>query len=193
MNNRKRASGSTVFALVAILAVVVVTIIAAIGVFVSYYNRATVMENAITATYNNNRNIYAKYTQTIMEMSQVPDMMRDDMTKVVTAALSSRYGEDGSKAVFQMIREQNPVVSEKLYLNIQTAIKSGRDEFAINQTRLTDQRNTYNTALGMFFSGTMLRIAGFPTIDLSKYDIVTTTATERVFENKKEEAIILRK
>ena len=33
-------------------------------------------------------------------------------------ALHGRYGEDGSKAVFQMLTEQNPTLDSTMYLNI---------------------------------------------------------------------------
>ena len=66
--------------------------------YVSVFNAGNKMEQGIKATYANNQNILAQYSQKVMEASQVPEMARDDIVKVAKAAIEGRYGPDGSKA-----------------------------------------------------------------------------------------------
>lgn len=118
--------------------------------------------------------------------------MRDDLSKVVRDALEARYGENGARAVFQSIQEQNPQVDGALYVKIQQIIQGGRKDFESGQRKLLDQKRVYETALGSLWQGTWMRVAGYPKIDLSQYDIVTNARTDAAFETKTEEAIQLR-
>lgn len=166
-----------------------------VGIFMAYvgaFNNGNVMEQNIVAAYDNNRNILAQYQQKVIEASQVSEFYANDLKEVVSAALEGRYGTNGAKAVFQAISEQNPNVDSAVYLKIQQIIDSGRKDFEVAQTRLIDNRRIYQTNLGYFWTGTMLKFAGYPKIDLSKYDIVTTANVEQTFETKKEEPLKLR-
>lgn len=173
---------------------VVLAGIIAIGAvsYISAYNMGNRMEQNIIATDTNNRNILAQYGNRVSEAAQVPAMQRDDLTQVVTAALEGRYGEDGSQAVFQWIQEQNPQIDSTVYVQLQRIIESGRIEFANAQTQLVDQRRVYETALGTFWGGTWLKIAGYPSIDLDEYQIVSTSRADEAFETGVEEPIQLR-
>jgi len=148
------------------------------------------MEKTIQATFENNKNILAQYGQKVLEAVQVPDMARDDLVKVAREAMEGRYGAEGSQAVFQMITEQNPQVDPGVYRQIQQIIEGGRTEFQNAQTRLIDQKRGYEQALGSFWLGMWLRIAGYPKVDLAEFKIVTTARAERVFEDGKEDAPI---
>ena len=166
---------------------------AAIGVasYISAYNTGNRLEQNIKATYENNRNILAQYGNKIAEAAQVPAMQRDDLTAVVTAALEGRYGEDGSRAVFQWIQEQNPQIDSTVYIQLQRMIEAGRNEFTDAQTKLTDQKRVYETALGSFWQGTWMSFAGYPKIDLEEYKIVSTSRADNAFETGIEEPIKL--
>lgn len=156
--------------------------------YISAYNAGNRFENQLKAAYENNQNILSQYAQKVMEASQVPDMMRDDLVAVSRAAIEGRYGEGGSRAVFQAIAEQNPQVSEALYIKLQQIVEAGRDEFKTAQTRLIDIKRAYETALGSFWQGMWLRIAGYPQEDLSKYRAVITDSVEKTFHTGKEAA-----
>jgi hypothetical protein len=62
-------------------------------------------------------------------------------------------------------------------------IEGGRKDFEFEQKKLIDIKNEYNIAIGSLYTGTWLRIAGFPKIDLDKYHIISNTATKEVFKN----------
>lgn len=162
----------------------------ALMMFVSAGNSANALEKGLSASVDNNQNILASYSQKVMEAAQVPDMMRDDLTKVAREALQGRYGAEGSKAIFQLIQEQNPVVSEQLYVKLQSLVEAGRNEFQTAQTRLIDQRRVYETALGSIPQGFFMRVMGYPKMDLSKIKPVITNSVATTFETGREAAPI---
>lgn len=178
--------------LVAVLAVIG-ALIAIIGLsYVSAYNAGNRMEAAIKASYEDNQNILAQYSNAVAEAAQVPAMQRDDLSKVITDALNARYGESGAQAVFQAIQEQNPQIDSAVYTKIQQIIQAGRKDFEIGQRKLVDQKRVYETALGSLWTGTMMRVAGYPRINLADYAVVTNARTDAAFETKREEPIKIR-
>ena len=178
------------------LIAVVVGLVGLIGIvfmsYVSAYNAANRMENQIVATFEDNKNVLAQYSNRIAEAAQIPAMQRDDLVAVVTAALDARYGEEGSKAMFQFIQEQNPNIDSSVYTQLQRMIEAGRIDFATAQTRLIDQKRVYETALGSFWQGMWMRVAGYPKINLDDYKIVTNSRTEEAFKTGIEEPMKLR-
>lgn len=160
--------------------------------YVSAYNTANRMERSIVATDENNRNILAQYGNRIAEAAQVPAMQRDDLSAVVTAALEGRYGDDGSRAVFQWIQEQNPQIDSTVYVQLQRMIEAGRIEFATAQTKMVDQKRVYETALGSLWQGTWMSVAGYPKIDLDQYQIVSTAHADNALNTGIEEPMQLR-
>jgi hypothetical protein len=173
-----------------------IVVAGAIGIgavsYISAYNTGNRLERVIVATDENNRNILAQYGNRIAEAAQIPSMQRDDLTAVVTAALEGRYGDDGSKAVFQFIQEQNPQIDSTVYIQLQRMVEAGRIEFAAAQTKLVDQKRVYETALGSFWQGTWMTVAGYPKIDLAEYQIVSTTRADEAFKTGVEEPMQLR-
>ena len=173
-----------------------IVVAGAIGIgavsYISAANTGNRMERTIVATDENNRNILAQYGNRIAEAAQIPSMQRDDLTAVVTAALEGRYGDDGSKAVFQFIQEQNPQIDSAVYTQLQRMIEAGRIEFAAAQTKMVDQKRVYETALGTFWQGTWMGVAGYPKIDLAEYQIVSTARADEAFKTGVEEPMQLR-
>ena len=154
--------------------------------YISANNYGVMIEAQLRAERSNNQNILAGYTQKIKEAAQVPDMYVADLTKVTEAAIKGRYGQDGSKAVFQWLKEQNPNLDSKLYVKLQQIIESGRDEFKNGQTKMLDVKRQYETQLGFFWRGMWLRIAGFPKINLDEFKPVIIDSVEEAFAKGKE-------
>lgn len=179
----------------ALLAVGISTIavIAVLGAsYVSAYNKGNRLEKTIVATYKDNQNVLSQYSTRLAEAAQIPAMQRDDLTAVVEAALSARYGEDGSQAAMQWIQEQNPTIDSTVYVKLQTIIEAGRVDFEKAQTKLIDQKRVYETALGTFWGGTWLGIAGYPSIDLDEYGVVLSQRALDAFSTGVEAPIKLR-
>lgn len=160
------------------------------GSYISANNQANSFEQRLKSQDESRQSIYAQYGQKVAEVAQVPAMYRDDLIKVTTAAIEGRYGKDGTKAVFQMLREQNPNLDPSLYRNVQQVIESGRSDIQTSQGVMIDTKRAYNTALGSFWTGLWMRVAGYPRIDLTKYVPITTDRAEEIFKTGKESAPI---
>lgn len=178
-------------ALIAILVFVAFVVsIAALGAvsYISAYNFGNATEQNLKAVRENNKNILAQYGQKVQEAAQVPSMYADDVTKVVTAAVQGRYGQDGSKATWQWIKEQNPNVDPSMYKQIQQIIEAGRNDFQNGQTRQISVKQGYETALGSFWQGMWLRIAGYPKLNLDEFKIISTGRADDAYQKGKEDA-----
>lgn len=114
------------------------------------------------------------------------------MTAVLTAAVADRYGADGSKALFQFIKEHNPQLDSATYVKLQAAIEAGRNGFEADQKQLLDRKREYKDLLGSTTALVANIFLGFPRIDMNKYDIVTSSRTEKAFDEKKDDEIKLR-
>ncbi len=193
--NRSTQRGAISTGLIVALGFIGMLILVAGMAVVSYISAANYgnrLENQLLTKVENNQNIYANGTQKIIEVAQVPSMYVDDVTKVTQAAIAGRYGANGSQAVFQMLREQNPQLDASMYKKIQQVIESFRDEFQNNQTAMLDIRNTYKTALGTVWQGFWLKLAGYPKTDLKQFDIVTTDKAAETFRTKRDTGVQLR-
>lgn len=171
----------------------VVCFLSLLSSYIGAYNLGNTLEQKIIATNENNKNVLSTYYQKVQEAAQVPGMMKDDLKEVINGALASRYGADGSKAVFNMIKENYPgVVDASLYQKIQQIVEAGRDEFKVAQTVLVDQKRMYKTFLGSFWGGMMLKLAGYPKINIGfmnsqdDFPVILTSQTENVFKAGKE-------
>lgn len=182
----KSQRGGALFIVLSILAIIVVLVAVVIGIFVSANNRAVALENGLEATYQNNQNILTTYYQKIQEAAQIPGMMSEAQRKVVREALQGRYGPDGSRAVFQSIQEQNPTVSEALYIKLQTIIEAGRDEYKNGQSVMIDKARVYTTVLDTIPGGFVMRMMGFPRKDMNKYKPVITDSVDQVYQRGRE-------
>ena len=119
-------------------------------------------------------------------------MYKSDLVELTKAAIGGRYGPDGSKANMQWLKEQNPNLDISVYKQIQQIIEGGRNDFQNGQSRQIDLKRQYETALGTFWQGMWLRIAGYPKVNLKDFDIVSTDRADDAFKTKKEAPLQLR-
>ena len=168
--------------LAALLSVIALFVIIVISSYVGANNYGAKIEAELRASLEQNKNSLSQYEQRVMEMVQVPNMYKDDLKDVINTAMTGRYGEDGSKASMQWIREHSLNYDSKLYANIQDVIAGGRKDFENSQKRMIDIKRNYEGQLGSVWRGAWLRIAGFPKEDLSKYQAITTSRTAQIFE-----------
>lgn len=159
--------------------------------FIGYRNEFVRMEKGIVAQYKDNQNTYDAMWKKFKEASQVTTMYADDLQKVFKDAIQARY-ENSTQVAMNWIKENNPNFDASMYTKLQAMIESGRNEFKQSQTMLTDKRRVYEEALEVFPSNIVASFSGFPRLDLAKYDIVTSSNTEKAFEEKKAEEIKLR-
>jgi hypothetical protein len=175
------------------LAVVGMGIAVIVGSYITNYNYGNRAEVGIVTAYENVQNVYSSYTNKVMEAAQINEMYREDVKDVITSALDARYGEEGVQSAFAWIQEQNPGLDASVYVKLQQIIQAGREEFQHEQTRLLDLRRVYKTNLGYLWKGLWLRIAGYPKIDLDKYEIIVSNATTEAFETGEDKPLDIRK
>jgi hypothetical protein len=183
-------------ALIAVLAtfgVGIVMLIVVVTTVIGAQNSLVTMEEGVSAQYADNQNNYDNMFKKFQEAAQVPAMYTEDLQKVYSSAIKSRYGEEGSKALFQFIKEQNPNFDAGLYKNLQAMIEAGRNSFQSAQTTLLDKCRIYKTELRVWPNSFLASFLGFPKVDLEKVcTVVTSDRTQNAFDTKKDEAIKLR-
>ena len=177
--------------------VAIVGIVVAYGVSSYYgaYNYGADTETTIEAEYENMENILAQYSLKVVEVAQVPAIKKDDLTEVMKAAFTGRYGADGSKATFQWIQENYPgQVSDALYVQIQQVMEAGRNKFENAQTKFIDTKRPYLATIkkDLFLSkGWWLAMGGYPKIDLDDFTIISSDHATEAFESKIDKGIKL--
>jgi hypothetical protein len=156
----------------------------------SYRQDCVNAEAGIKAQYKQSQNNYDNMWKKFKELAAVPEMYVGDMKKLWSETMSARYGQGGSKALFQWIKEHNPDLKVAVYTQLQRAIEAGRNGFAADQKQLLAKKQAYEVLLqgnrGLFYNW----LLGYPKIDLDEYDIVTSTKTDEVFKSKKDDAPI---
>jgi hypothetical protein len=180
------------------LGVVAAVAFAIIGSYVTNANYGNRAERGLEAVWEDNENILAQYSLKIGEIAQVPAMYRNDIKDIYKDVLKGRYGENGSQAMFQFLKEQNPQIDAGLYKAIQQAMEAGRNEFRVAQTRLVDQKRVYVTNLGYVWKGFWLETAGYPTLNVGygagstdDFAIITSEYAIEAFETGVDKGIVL--
>ncbi len=180
---KSSTSGLTV-ALVAVLGVILLFGLYGVTSFVGAFNHGNTSEKTLQAALDHNKNVLSQYTTKIAEMAQVPAMQRNDLQKVIQSAFEGRYGENGSQAVFQAIKENYPgQLDNKLYERLQSTMEAGRNDFQAAQDQLIDRKRQYETELGSFPGGLWLHMAGYPKINLADIKVISNTHTEKAYDS----------
>ena len=187
----RKQNGNVLVGVIIAIAIVLCLAEPAIFGYVSAYNLGNRTENQLTAMLENNENIYANGTQKVIEIAQVPSMYAEQVGKVTREAIQGRYGQDGSKAVFQFLQEQNPQLDPAIFAKIQVVIEEFRNKFELAQRDMIDVKRMYNTQLGSLWTGFWLGVAGYPKVDMKKFEIVTTERARQTFDTKRDQGINL--
>ena len=166
---------------------VIVSLVMIVGLslattYVHYNDYGATMDAQLKAEWTNNQNILSNYTLKLKEAAKVPDKYQDALKQMITATFQGRYGDNGSQATFQWIKENNLQFDASMYKQLQQIIEAGRNEFRLSQSKLIDLKGQYEAKQNMFWSGFWLRITGFPKVPLSTYTIVIESGTTEKFK-----------
>lgn len=160
--------------------------------YIGFSNTANGFEVDIKAKYTDNKNVYDNGWKKVQEVAQVPALQTQALLDLYQGTMQGRYGADGSRALLQFITEQNPNLDQTTFLKIQQDIESFRNEFQSNQTQLVSRKQAYERFLTATTSGRFYNfLGGYPRIDMTAFDIVTSEKTETDFKSKKAEPIQL--
>lgn len=157
--------------------------------YFKYFNLGVTYERQVKIVHENNKVVLNAYTTKVQEVAQVPDMFKKDLQETIKNTFEGRYGEDGSKAVFQMIQESNMNLDPKMYQQIQQVMESGRNEFKTSQQQLVDVTQNYQASLDYAWSGFWLSAAGYPKINMNDYKILVLDSVEDKFKAGKDSVI----
>jgi hypothetical protein len=180
-----------------IAGVVVITLVFALGGYflgyIGYRNSANQGEQDIIAQYEQAQNVYDNGWKAVIEIAQVPAMQADNYKKVYDDVMKGRYGANGSQAMLQFIKEQNPTLSDETYTKIQRTIETFHANFEASQQDLIAKKQTYrilitSTTEGLVYNwiGNYPHIkVGIPAGSQDDYAIVTSEKTQTDFKMKK--------
>lgn len=196
----KKQSGISVIAVVIVLATLGVIGSFFLG-YLGYRNTAQSFEVDIPAQYTETQNVYDNGWKKVLEIAQIPEMQAQQVKDVYAGIMAGRYGKDGSKALTQVIFEQNPQLGQEVYVKVQRTVESFHDSFQASQTNLIARKQEYTkfvtaTTAGVFYNWLgkypHIRI-GVPVGTQDDFQIVTSDKTQTDFKNHKSEPLNLLK
>lgn len=176
------------------------------GMSVGWYNEANKLENTTKAQWKQNQNSYDAFWKTVKETAQVPDKYKDDLKEVLVSETGAKFGDGGSKAMFQWFQDRNINFDASLYKKIQDVIESGRADFKREQQTLADKQRRYQDHLGSYMGGFWADWHNFPRevhgevappsdadgdglLTVLDYPIVTSARTKAAFAAGEDEAL----
>lgn len=186
----------------AALALILVLVVG--GLFFGYMgwsNDARTFEADIPAQYTQMQNAYDNGWKKVVETAQVPAMQQAAYKDVYDGVMKGRYGANGSQAMLQFIKEQNPTLDPALYTKIQQTIETFHNEFQASQTQIIAYKQSYSKLITATTEGRIYNmIGGYPHIrcgvpagSADDYQIVTSDKTQTDFQNHKSEPLNLLK
>lgn len=177
------------FGAIGVLIVIALLAVICIGTAIKYHNMGVQSETRLNIAQDSSKVVLDSTFATVRDIAKVPQMYADDLKAVIDATFKGRYGDDGSKAVFQFIQEQNHQLDPEMYRKIQQAIESGRAEFKVSQQIVVDVKRNYEAQLSYAWSGFWLNLTGFPKVDLNSYNPVLLDSTSQQFNTGKGQLI----
>ena len=155
----------------------------AIASYISAYNYGNKMDQQIKAKYQDMEVTLANASQKVADLVQIPDLYKKDAVELIKAEMSGRYGANGSSASIQFFQEKGIQLDPTLYRRIQQEIVVGRNEFTGTQKQLITIKQSYQEALGSFWKGMWLGIAGYPKINLDDFKIISSDHAQGAFKS----------
>lgn len=168
----------------------------ALSLFLMYqsvHDNAIEYEASIERLNKESEAVLSAVTTKIKTAASVTEIYVKDLETVVRASMEGRYGDNGSRAVFNWIQEQNHQVDSNLYLKIQNIIDGGQSEFQISQQRKFEICAQYDALRGYLVRGALLTMQGFPKKNVDQMCIVISDEqTREAFETGLQKPVPLR-
>lgn len=79
---------------------------------------------------------YDKMFKTIAQQAEVTNHYFDKFKDIYKGIMGGRYGDGGSKAMWQWLKEANPEITPEMHMKLMNTIEVSREGFHREQTRL---------------------------------------------------------
>ncbi len=158
-------------ALIAIIAVIIFIM------NISYQNKYEGVQEDITAQYKKIETDYEKMSRIILQQAGIVNKYSNDFKEIYKGMMQGRYGAEGSKAMWQWIKEQNPQIDASLYQKLMVTVEAQRTTFSRHQEKV---------AMMVAESNKMLRIAPsswFVDGEIQEAKIVSSSATKAIVDS----------
>ena len=183
-----------------IVGVIVVFALSFVFSYISWSNEALKFEADIPAQYQQMQNVYDNGWKQVMEENQISDKYASQIKDIFQGVMTGRYGDNGSKAIFQLIHEDNPKVDPSLLKKVQESIERFHAEFQGSQTKIIALKQSYQTYVFATTSGRIYNVVGnyphikcgVPAGSADEYQIVTSSKTQIDFKNHQSEPLNLK-
>lgn len=174
------------------LTIIVLGIVAILGVgLLKFYSNLVHMEGDIVAVHEDLKNVHTSIFNQMKSQGLTVEKYGKMVVEAMEVSVEGRYGSDGSRAVVQVIREQNPNIDPKIMATLQVAIESGYKGFESRQRTKIDAIRVYQNALRTPLLGWVAQtFLGFPdrvTDDMLK--TVSSAATDDMMARKQMDTI----
>ena len=180
-----------VAALIGLLLVGFLAIFVISNVF-KYQKLGVESENQIEAMYKSNQNNLGQFVLKVKESLGVAKLNNEGLDNTIRNALTGRYGDGGAQQAMLWVKENYPgAYDPSLMKTVQQTILAGRTDFEQKQNLLIDRVRVYKNDTELLWSGTWLKLVGFPrsSFDFDKYKPVVASSTAKTFETKVDEGI----
>ena len=118
-------------------AALVLTLLMIFVMNISYQNSYERIDQDIQAQYKKIESNYEKMSRVILQQAGIVNKYSEDFKNIYKGMMQGRYGKDGSKAMFQWIKEQNPQISDTLYAKLMTTVEAQRTGFDRQQSKVS--------------------------------------------------------
>ena len=161
---------------------IAVLLLVGFSTWISFDNYAVNIEEQIKAKQDDNEQKLGQYSLRVMETAQIPKMYAADVKELYSNIVTGTFGENGSEAMFQLIRTANPTLDPSLYANVQRIMESGRLDFEKSQTELRDILRGYQSTLRRKWPSFWLTtLNDFPTINFDDYRLITSEHSQEAY------------
>lgn len=114
---------------------------------ISYNNTAERIRTDVEAQYKKIEADYEKMSRIILQQAGIVHKYSKDFKDIYKGMMTGRYGKDGSKAMWQWIKEQNPQIDSTIYQKLMVTVESQRTTLSRKQEQVASMVAEYNKML----------------------------------------------
>ena len=168
-------------AILGVIATLAIVVVVGVLMNINYDNKEIALSNQMKAQQQTNEAVFDNMWKILKGSAQVADQYKETFKEIYPQLIEGRYGNEKGGTLMKWIQESNPNFDVKLYAKLQNQIEAQRQIFLTSQKKLIDLKREHDD-LRMKFPSNV-----FVDADEFVINIITSTRTERIFEEGKEE------